>query len=135
MNLHELKQALRSLLKFNAVTESNSELKNDIIWKAAELENAIDAYEEGLTSEIADFLVTEGTRETTSGNWCISFEDVAEEFDVDYGWVESNAERIVDYMDSNHEEILSETWLDNGEFDMNFGLAYCPNVEGDGCVW
>lgn len=85
--------------------------------------------------DITDWMVSTGTQETSNGNWNFYFDEVADEFGVSITWVYDNAKDIADFMDQNYEEILSETWIDDGCFDINFGLAYCPNVEGDGCVW
>ena len=83
---------------------------------------------------ITEWLVKVGTTKTTSGSWYVSFDEVASKFGLDVEYIKENAKAIAAWLDKKHEEIISETWLDDGGFDMNFGLAYCPNVEEDG-IW
>ena len=84
-----------------------------------------------LNAEIAAWLVAEGTENTSNGSWIVTFEEVAELTDLSESEIASRARDIADYMDGEFEEILSETWIDEGAFDMNFGLAYCKNLDDE----
>lgn len=84
-----------------------------------------------LNIEIAEWLVAEGTANTSNGSWIVYFDEVADMFDLSYAEVQERAKDIVDYMDSQCEEILSETWIDDDAFDMNFGLAYCTALDDE----
>lgn len=68
---------------------------------------------------IAKKLVKIGYACTTSGNWIIEFEDAAEYGKVSLEFIETYQNDIAAYIDSN-KKILSETWLDENAFNMNF---------------
>ena len=68
---------------------------------------------------IAKKLVKIGYACTTSGNWIIEFEDAAEYGKVSLEFIETYQNDIAYYIDSN-KKILSETWLDENAFNMNF---------------
>ena len=86
--------------------------------------------------QIVDWMIVTGSGNTSSGNWHIDFDEIYNRFPgVTKEWVYDHIREICEEIDSR-EEIISETWLDekDGEwigFDMNFCLAYCPNVEDD----
>ena len=101
---------------------------------------------DALVKELADYMVKEGAASTESGSYTFYLDELA---DIMYQellyageqtaemWLLKHSRDIVDAIDE-HEEILSETWLqydDNGiveAFDLNFGLAYCPNASWEG---
>lgn len=68
---------------------------------------------------IANKLVKIGHACTTSGNWIIEFEDAARYGKVSLEFIETYQNDIAYYIDSN-KKILSETWLDENAFNMNF---------------
>lgn len=68
---------------------------------------------------IANKLVKIGYACTSSGNWIIEFEDAAKYGKVSLEFIETYQNDIAYYIDS-HKEILSETWLDENAFNMNF---------------
>ena len=100
-----------------------------------------------MITHIVDFMVETGTQQTSSGNWNFYFDELAGEMSRHFSdigvdealiWLQENYLDVIDYLDERKES-LSETWLnydDEGNvegFDINFGLAYCPNVEEE--VW
>lgn len=90
-----------------------------------------------LINEIVDYIISQGTQNTTSGNWIFYYYELQDKFNVSYEWLVENAEDIKEVIDSS-EEILSETWDefdDKGKwegFNCNFCGKYCPNWEWAG---
>lgn len=66
-----------------------------------------------LIYEIVDYIISQGTQNSTSGSWIFYYYELQDKFNVSYDWLVENAEEIKDVIDGN-EEILSETW---DEFD------------------
>lgn len=89
-------------------------------------------YDESLLIEaIANYMVVTGARETSEGNWCFYFSDLAEKFQV-----------TVDWLKQKEDDIKTEIWnsgavVDDGDgiwvydqdgdrvFDLNFFTDYC----------
>lgn len=68
--------------------------------------------------KIAKWLVDTGYKNTMSGNYHITFEEVANQFNIPVDEVISHKEEIAYCVDMD-KKILSETWFDE-DFDMNF---------------
>lgn len=98
---------------------------------------------DGLVKALADYMVEEGRNSTTQGNYIFDFSDLAIKLYEDFRyagefpaetWLQMHCDEIVDAIDG-HEEVIPETWLDCDvygypeAFDINFGLAYCPNAD------
>ena len=87
-----------------------------------------------MIKKIADYIIETSRNETTTGNYCLYFDEIAANMDgVTAEYIAANYEEIKDEIDTRP-EILSETWpeLENDiivGFDVNLGLAYCPNAE------
>ena len=95
--------------------------------------------------ELADYMVNEGTTYTAGGSYTFYVDELVDVLhqELQYTgkepaktWLLKHSRDIVAEIDK-HEEILSETWLEYnvfGEvasFNLNFGLAYCPNAGWD----
>lgn len=76
---------------------------------------------------IAEWLIKTGTENTSSGNWIIGFDEVAERFGVDLSTDNELLDAISDCL--NQSESILDLYTDDEEFDMNFGLRYCPYAE------
>lgn len=76
---------------------------------------------------IAEWLIKTGTEFTSSGNWIIGFDEVAEHFGVDLSTDDELLDAVSDCL--NRSESILDFYTDNEEFDMNFGLRYCPFAE------
>lgn len=74
-----------------------------------------------LVREIADKIVSDGTKNTTEGNWVHYFD----EFGEDETFARENAEEIAAELE-RHQEV-SDVELTPDAFDTNFYLDYCPN--------
>lgn len=91
-----------------------------------------------LLNQIVDSMIYIGTNHSLSGNYHISFNELAEMWDdkVDYDWVVAHSDDIL-YELHMREETLEEQFFDYDKdgnkkgFDMLFGLAYCPNAEDE----
>ena len=68
---------------------------------------------------IAKKLVKIGYAKTISGNYIIDFEEAAKYTNTSPKFIETYQNDIAAHIDS-HKKILSETWLDENAFNMNF---------------
>lgn len=98
--------------------------------------------DDAIITYLVDFMIENGTQETSSGNWNFYFDELADKLYEEFGmsieeafeWLSENYRAIADEIDSRR-EVISETWFNYDEddivegFDINFGLAYCPNAE------
>lgn len=82
-----------------------------------------------LLKRVCDFIVDEGTTNTSSGNWIISFDEIQEKTNVSPEWFYSNIGNIDDALTFIPE--VSDVIIDFGEetFDVDFYLDYCGNIE------
>ena len=71
------------------------------------------------TKSIANKLVKIGYAKTISGNYIIDFEEAAKYTNTSLEFIELYQNDIAEHIDS-HKKILSETWLDEHAFNMNF---------------
>lgn len=76
---------------------------------------------------IAEWLIRTGTENTSSGNWIIGFDEVTERFGVDLSTDDELLDAVSDCL--NRSEAILDFYTDNEEFDINFGLRYCPFAE------
>lgn len=78
---------------------------------------------------IADWIVREGTEETSSGNWLISFEEIKDKFAVDLASDKEMLELIKDSLYSIYGDVICEMDIHEDEFDIIYFLNYCPNAD------
>jgi hypothetical protein len=79
-----------------------------------------------LASEIADFIVKNGSLNTTEGNY-IHYNDIlAKQFGVDEKDIDAIKEDIKSEL-YEHEEVADVYLEPDGGFDVCYHLAYCPN--------
>ena len=96
-----------------------------------------------LVERVADYMIEEGRNETQYGTYIFTFDELASVMykDMDYTgdipaehWLINNYRDIQDALDE-HEELLGPAEESHDEdgfldgFDLDFGLAYCPNVD------
>lgn len=96
-----------------------------------------------LVERVADYMIEEGRNETQYGTYIFTFDELASVMykDMDYTgdipaehWLIKNYRSIQDALDE-HEELLEPAEESHDEdgfldgFDLNFGLAYCPNLD------
>lgn len=74
-------------------------------------------------SDIAHWIYFNGTKETSEGNYCFGFSEIAEKFDICEKRVEQYVDKIVKELLS-HEGVL-DVVVENNVIDVNFGTAYC----------
>lgn len=89
-----------------------------------------------MIEKIINYIIKEGTENTTSGQWNIFVEDIESVFNIPYDYIYSIKEDIKDKLDTR-KEILSETWdlFDDNKwigFDCNFCGVYCIKWEEKG---
>lgn len=74
---------------------------------------------------IANWMIREGTENTTHGEWTISYKEIAEQFDLKEILVEAMADKIYDAL-LDRDEIESVEQYDN-QFSMFFYTDYCAS--------
>ena len=74
--------------------------------------------------EIADVLVREGTRRTTTGKWSVSFQEIRERFGLDLS-ADSDAGRLL-AKELQQEEKINELIMTEDNIEMAYHLEYCP---------
>jgi hypothetical protein len=77
---------------------------------------------------VADFIIADGTNNTSGGNWITDFGDVPSDI-AEPDFVKSNSDAIADELAGREEVLDIET--DGGNFDIVYGLAFCPNLENE----
>lgn len=88
-----------------------------------------------VTKHIVDYMIKEGTENTTSGNYIFTVDELSEHFMLDSSFIIRHEEDILNELYSR-DEIL-DVWMDRDfdfaieSFDLNFGTDFCPNIEDD----
>lgn len=86
--------------------------------------NRVRDYERAV--EVANFIIQQGTENTTQGNWIVAPTDIPENL-IEPWRLKANKELIVNIL-SQREEV-ADVSLDDGSFDVCYNLAYCPSYE------
>lgn len=80
-----------------------------------------------IITEIADYIIKNGTSQTTSGNAIFYYDELADKFGVNVRKIISGAEDIVNEL-CKHEEFCWDDQVIMGDcFDVMFYTNYCPN--------
>lgn len=81
-----------------------------------------------LAKKIAKWLTETAQKETTNGQCYIHFEEVCTQFNLDISEInEALVNEILGCMDS---EIIADVIADEGGFDLDLYLDFCPNWDG-----
>ena len=87
-----------------------------------------------LIEKIVDWMIKEGTAETTEGNWIFYADELYEKFRVSESWLKTFQEEIENAF-YEREEVADVIVLNNSfegfGFDICFYTGFCPNVEED----
>ena len=79
-----------------------------------------------LAKKIADYLIEQGTENTSNGSWIVYFNEIEDEFGVYLDYFDDLVTQITDELNP---EIVADVDSSNYCFDMVFYLDYCPNIE------
>lgn len=85
---------------------------------------------------IVDYIIESGTKNTTTGDWCVYVDELKSKFDVTYKWLQQNRDKIRDEINCRR-EVLSAAWDVFDEkgiwygFKCQFSDEYCQNYNGD----
>ncbi|WP_455617239.1 DUF6329 domain-containing protein [Eisenbergiella sp.] len=74
-----------------------------------------------------DFIVTDGTSQTSSGNWILSFEELKEQTGVDVLGEPFIQEALGDMLCDRPE--VADLTIESGQFDVFYHLDFCPNCQ------
>lgn len=89
---------------------------------------------EQVIRRIANYIVEEGSKSTTTGKWCVYVDELKSKFDVTYKWLKENRNDIRDEINVR-KEVLSTAWDVFNEkgiwygFKCRFSDEYCPNYK------
>lgn len=88
-----------------------------------------------IIKQIADWMIKDGTKNTTEGNWIFNIEKITEKFGVTRNWVTAYREEIVDAL-YEHEAVADVVyeWFPDGTvdyFDIDFYTGFCPNIDDE----
>jgi hypothetical protein len=80
-----------------------------------------------LAAKIAAYIFTESSKETTTGNWCVSFKEINSFYDIE---LEKNQELLAEVENAlytNFGDAILDLEINEEEFDLILGYAYCVN--------
>ncbi len=75
---------------------------------------------------IVDYIINDGTQNTSEGNWMTYFEEFPPELGG-AGFIQENKDKIQELLSTREE--VADIELNNDNFDVCYYLDYCPNVE------
>lgn len=77
--------------------------------------------------ELADLMIKEGTQNTGSGTWAVSFDEIKEQYKVTLDSANGISKILLDILGARPEMAEVEPMEDG--YDMTFYLDYCPNTD------
>ena len=77
---------------------------------------------------VVDYVIANGTQHTSNGGWITYFDSIPIAIATP-DFVKNNAEEIGDMLAVREEVLDIEIYNDN--FDIVYGLAYCPDLQDD----
>jgi len=77
---------------------------------------------------VVDYVIANGTQHTSNGGWITYFDHIPITIATP-DFVKDNAEEIGDMLAVREEVLDIEIYNDN--FDIVYGLAYCPDLQDD----
>ena len=78
-------------------------------------------------NELADQIIKEGTQNTGSGTWAVSFDELKEKYNVSLDSDNGISSMLLSILEAKPE--MSEVELMEDGYDMKFYLDYCPNLD------
>lgn len=82
---------------------------------------------ESKLKHIADYIIQEGTQNTTEGNWIVGFDEIPANLGgADF--IRAHQNTIFSLLEENT-EIVADVHLSKERFDVCYYLNHCPNVE------
>ena len=89
------------------------------------MENKINI--ERYAPKIATYIFTEVTTNTTSGTWCVSFEEIQSYYGVDLEKEEELLEAIKNHLNTDFGNFIADFEVYDNQFDVNLWTNYCVN--------
>lgn len=66
-----------------------------------------------MIKKIVDFMITEGTTQTSECNWIFYFEELAEKFNLHFEWLQDNIDDILAELETRQEVSQADFESDN----------------------
>ena len=77
---------------------------------------------------IADYMLDEGSEQTSSGNWIFSYDEINNRFGTDLPKDAELINQITEYIYAVKSDVVSDLDLSQG-FDLDFYTDHCPNID------
>ena len=76
---------------------------------------------------IADWMISDGTEHTESGNWIVGYDEISERFAVNLK-TDSEMRDMVSHALYDQSDIVADFQMDEDDVSVDFFYAYCPNT-------
>ena len=81
-----------------------------------------------LKKAISDYMIAEGSEQTTSGNWIFTYDEINNKFGTDLPNDAELINQITEYIYAVKSDVVSDLDLSQG-FDLDFYTDHCPNID------
>ena len=81
-----------------------------------------------LIKTIAEYMITEGGEQTSSGNWIFTYDEINNKFGTDLPNDAELLNQIAEYIYAEKSDVVSDLDLSQG-FDLDFYTDCCPNID------
>ena len=81
-----------------------------------------------LRKSISDYMIAEGSEQTTSGNWIFTYDEINEQFGTDLPNDAELINQVAEYICAEKSDVVSDLDLSQG-FDLDFYTDHCPNID------
>ena len=77
---------------------------------------------------IADYMLDEGSEQTSSGNWIFTYDEINNKFGTDLPKDAAMINQIAEYIYAEKCDMVADLDLSQG-FDLDFYTDHCPNID------
>ena len=81
-----------------------------------------------LIKTIAEYMITEGGEQTSSGHWIFTYDEINNKFGTDLPNDAELINQITEYIYAVKSDVVSDLDLSQG-FDLDFYTDCCPNID------
>ena len=86
--------------------------------------------------KIATYIFTEVTRNTSSGTWCVEFDDINSYYGVNLQEDEELLEAVKEHLWKDFGHLIADFEVYDNLFDVNLWTNYCiDDVDGEEDLW
>ena len=81
-----------------------------------------------LIKTIAEYMIAEGSEQTSSGNWIFTYDEINGKFGTDLPNDAALIDQIAEYIYAEKSDMVADLDLSQG-FDLDFYTDCCPNID------